>query len=99
LYDVDFWKFLLSSVTVIGLLFLVYYVVNRLGLTFPYRKGGRFIELLDYRPVDRDRGFLLVKVRGREFFIAYDKGGIYLLKDWKKNEEDIVTGASTGDRS
>jgi flagellar protein FliO/FliZ len=99
LYDVSLWKFLLSSAIVIGLLFVVYYVINRLGLTFPYRKEGQFIKLLDYRPVDRDRGFLLVRVKDREFFLAYDRNGVYLFKDWKKNEEDVISDSSAGSHS
>ena len=91
MYDVNLWKFLFSSVAVIGFLVAVYYFVNRLGITFSPRRGAHLIELLDYRPIDKDRGFLLVRVRSREFFLAYDRGGIYLLRDWKKNEEDTVS--------
>ncbi|TCK03875.1 flagellar protein FliO/FliZ [Phorcysia thermohydrogeniphila] len=99
MYDVNLWKFLFSSAAVIGLLLVVYYFVNRLGVAFPSRRGAQLIELLDYRPIDRDRGFLLVRVRGREFFLAYDRGGIYLLKDWKKNEEDVISDSPTGNCS
>jgi len=91
LYDVNLWEFLLSSAAVIGLLLVVYYFVSRLGVAFPSRGRTQLIELLYCKPLDRDRGFLLVRVKGREFFLAYDKGGIYLLKDWKKNEEDVIS--------
>ena len=92
-------RFLFSSAIVIGGLLLVYYLVVRLGVAAPYRKGGQFIEMLDYKPIDRDRGFFLVRVRGEEFFLAYDRNGIYLLKGWKKNEEAATHNSSAGDCS
>jgi len=89
-------QFLLNSLTVVGSLFLLYYLVNRFDLRFGPR-GGRNLELLERLPLSGDSGLVVFRAGKRKFLGFYSKGDFKLLKELEDEEDGSAFGSNSGD--
>lgn len=87
--------FLLNSLTLIGALFLIYYLVNRYGLRFS-PKGGRNLELLERLPLSGDSGLIIFRAGKKRYLGFYSKGDFKLLKELEDEESSADSLNSDG---
>ncbi|RKQ63257.1 hypothetical protein C7457_0121 [Thermovibrio guaymasensis] len=92
-------QFLLNSLTVIGALVFLYYLINRYGFKFPYNKGGRNLELLEKLPLSGDSGLIVFRAGKRQYLGFYSRGDFKILKEIKDDEDSSTTGFSANDGS
>jgi len=76
-------EFLFSSFFIIFLLLFIYYLVNKYNFINPNLRKGSLIKLEDFRPIDRDKGLILISVYEKKLLIGYDKQRMYVLKEWE----------------
>ncbi len=80
-------KFLLSSSLIVLSLLILYYIVNRFFPNYTLKKSGD-IEVLSTLPLGKERGLILVRVRGKALLIGYDRERLHFLKEWNDEETD-----------
>ncbi|WP_163328074.1 hypothetical protein GFV12_06100 [Desulfurobacterium thermolithotrophum] len=87
LFDENVTKFLLSSALLIFFLLVLYYVVNRIFSFKGIYKKSSIIDIEDYKPLDKEKGFIVVSAYGTKILLGYDKNGMHKLKEWEKYEK------------
>jgi len=92
-------QFLLNSLTVIGALIFLYYLINKYGFKFPYNKGGRNLELLEKLPLSGDSGLIVFRAGKRQYLGFYSRGDFKILKEIENDEDSSTTGFSANDGS
>jgi hypothetical protein len=76
-------RFLLNSLTVVGALLLLYYLVNRFGPGAAGFKKGKELELLEKLPINSESGLIVFRA-GREKLLAYySKNDFKVIKEIK----------------
>ncbi len=77
-------KFLISFFILIGSLIVIYFYLQKSGKTLPIKAKGD-IKIKDIKYISKDKGFILIELKGNEFFFSFDSSRIELVKSWESH--------------
>ncbi|WP_457567714.1 hypothetical protein [Desulfurobacterium sp.] len=79
----------LAVVFLIIVIFLgvLYFVFGR--LSFPIKTGrSGLIKIKEVKFLSRNRGFVLIEVKGSKILLSFDEAGFRKLKEWDDEKDD-----------
>ncbi len=90
--DYSISKFVLAFFIVVLLIYGFYLFMIKYGQRFSIAGRGD-IKIKDIKFFAKDKGFVIVKIKGEEYFFTFDsQNGLKLVKNWKEekiNEEEL----------
>ncbi len=84
-------KWLLSTVGVLGLVFLIFYLSGR-----NYKRKGRDLEIIEGLPLGNRQGIYLIRAKDRILVVGISNNGMQVLSEFtsQKPEEDKNVAAT-----
>jgi len=83
LEDYNLIKFLIVFSLIIGTLLVIYVYINKVG-PLPIQNKKRNIEIIEIRPISKDKGFILTKIKQKTYFFSFDSSGIKLIEKFEE---------------
>ncbi|RMA97480.1 hypothetical protein CLV39_0093 [Hydrogenothermus marinus] len=85
----DLLKFLLSFLFIIGLIYGFYFLFMRYGSKFSITPKSNELKIKDIRFLTKDKGFIIVQLKDKQFFFTFDnQNGLKLIEKIKQDNVD-----------
>lgn len=83
-------KLIFSLAVVVGLIFIISYILRTYTLKFPYQGKAEDIRIRDIKFISKDKGFTTIEFDNKIFLIGFDNNYLSVIytKNTDKEEKD-----------